>query len=80
MYQCVLGHFSHVRLFATLRAVAFQAPLTMGFSRQEDWSGLPCPPPGIILTQGWNSRLLRLLHWRACSLPLVPPSFLQINI
>ena len=42
---CVLSHFSHVRLFATPGTVAHQAPLSMGFSRQEDWSGLPCPPP-----------------------------------
>ena len=32
---------------ATLWTVAHQAPLCMGFSRQEYWSGLPCPPPGI---------------------------------
>ena len=36
---------SHVRLLATLRTVAHQAPLSMTFSRQEYWSGLPCPPP-----------------------------------
>ena len=29
-----------------------QAPLSMGFSRQEQWSGLPCPPPGNILNPG----------------------------
>ena len=34
------------QLFAALQTVAHQAPLSMGFSRQEDWSGLPCPPPG----------------------------------
>ena len=45
---CVLSHFSHVRLFATLWTVARQAPLSMGFSRQEYWSGLPCPPPGDL--------------------------------
>ena len=39
--------FSHVWLFATLWTVAFQAPLSRGFSRQEYWSALPCPPPGI---------------------------------
>ena len=39
---CVLSHFSHVRLFATLQTVARQAPLSMRFSRQEYWSGLPC--------------------------------------
>ena len=32
--------------------VAHQAPLSVGFSKQEYWSGLPCPPPGIFLTQG----------------------------
>ena len=47
----------------TLWTVALQAPLSMGFSRQEYWSGLPCPPPGeIFLTQGSNLRLLWLLH------------------
>ena len=43
---CVLSRFSCVRLFATPWTVARQAPLSMGFSRQEHWSGLPCPPPG----------------------------------
>ena len=43
---CVLSHFSHVQFFVTLWAVALQAPLSMGFSRQEYWSGLPCSPPG----------------------------------
>ena len=43
-----LSHFSHVRLFATLWTVAHQAPLFVGFSRQEYWSGLPCPPPGDL--------------------------------
>ena len=47
--------------------------LSMGFSRPEHWSGLPCPPPGIFLTQGSNPHLLRLLHWLAGSLPLAPP-------
>ena len=36
---------SHVRLFATLWTVARQASLSMGLSRQESWSALPCPPP-----------------------------------
>ena len=42
---CVLSRFSPVRLFATLWTAARQAPLSMGFSRQEHWSGLSCPPP-----------------------------------
>ena len=40
------SHFSHVQLCVTLWTVACQAPLSMGFSRHEYWSGLPCPPPG----------------------------------
>ena len=47
-YFCasVLSCFSHVWLFATLWTVAHQASFSMGFSRQEYWNGLPCPPPG----------------------------------
>ena len=44
--NCMLSRFGHVQLFATPWIVAHQAPLSMGFSRQEHWSGLPCPPPG----------------------------------
>ena len=43
---------SHAQLFATLWTVALQAPLTMGFARQEYWSELPCPPPGDLLNPG----------------------------
>ena len=42
---CVLSHFSSVLLFQTLWTVDCQALLSMGFSRQEHWSELPCPPP-----------------------------------
>ena len=52
-------------------AVVCQAPLSMGFSRQEYWSGLPCQE--IFPTQGSNPHLLSLLHWQAGSLPLGPP-------
>ena len=44
----LLSHFSRAQLFATLRTVACQASLSMGFSRQEYWSELPCPPPGDL--------------------------------
>ena len=44
-WECVLSHFNCVRFFATLQTIAHQAPLSMGFSRQEHWSGLPFPPP-----------------------------------
>ena len=46
--SCVLSHFSYVRLFATLLTAALQASLSMGFFRQEYWSGLPCPPAGDL--------------------------------
>ena len=49
---CVLSHFSHVSLFVTLWIVLCQAPLSMGFSRQEYWSGLPCLPPGNLSDPG----------------------------
>ena len=42
----------HVRLFATPWTVAHQAPLSVGFSRQEYWSGLPFPPPGDLSDPG----------------------------
>ena len=48
----MLGHISHVGLFATPWIVAHQAPLSMGFSRQEYWSGLPCPSPGDLPDPG----------------------------
>ena len=68
-----LSHFRYAQLFATLWTVAHQALLSMDFSRQEHWSGLPCPPPGIFLTQGWNSCLSSLLHYQVGSLSLMPP-------
>ena len=43
---CVVSHFSCIRLFATLWTIVLQVSLSMRFSRQEYWSGLPCPPPG----------------------------------
>ena len=48
----MLSPFSRVRLFATLWSIAHQTPLIMRFSRQEYWSGLPCPPPGDLPDPG----------------------------
>ena len=45
---CMLSHFCHVQLFVTVWTVASQAPLSMGFSKQEYWGGLLCPPPGDL--------------------------------
>ena len=56
--------------FATSWSVAWQVPLSMGFSRQEYWSGLPSILQGIFLLQGnfpiqrSNLHLLHLLHWQ----------------
>ena len=49
MHTCMLSHFSCARLFTNLWTVAHQAPLSIGFSRQEYWSGLLCPPPEYSL-------------------------------
>ena len=47
---------SRVRLFATPWTVAHQAPPSMGFSRQEYWSGVPCPSPGDLPNPGIEPR------------------------
>ena len=54
LHVCVLRHFSHVQLFVTLWTVAHQASLSMEFSRQEYWSGLPFPSPGDLLDEEGN--------------------------
>ena len=48
VHAFMLSCFSHVQLFVTPWTAAHQAPLSMGFSRQEYWSGLPRPPPGDL--------------------------------
>ena len=57
LYRCVLIRFSCVQLFATLRTVDCQAPLSKGFSRQEQWNRLHFLLQGIFLTQGSNPPL-----------------------
>ena len=52
VHMCWLSCFSRVRLFVTPWTAARQAPLSIGFSRQEYWSGLPCPPPGGLSDPG----------------------------
>ena len=54
---CVLSCFGHVRLFVTPWTVARQAPLSMGFSRQEYWRGWPCPPSGGSSRPGDHTHL-----------------------
>ena len=47
VYVCMPSHFSHIRLFGTLWIVARQTPVSIGFLKQEYWSGLPSSPPGF---------------------------------
>ena len=60
-------------ILCDLWMVACQVPLSMGFSRQEYWSGLPCPPPGESSQPRTRTCISCLLYWQAGSLPLVPP-------
>ena len=69
--HCCLSSRSTVSdSFVTPWTAARQAPQSMGFSRQEYWSGLPFPSPGIFPTHGSNLSLLYVLHWQAGSLLL----------
>ena len=70
MRVCMLTRFSRVHLCVTPWTVAHQAPLSMGFSRQEYWSRLPCPPPEDLPNPGIESRSPAL---QADSLPSEPP-------
>ena len=69
---CTLSHFGCVQLFATTWMLAHQAPLTMGFSRQEYWSGLPFLPPGDLPDPGTEPTSLESPALQADSLPLAP--------
>ena len=66
--------FSRVQLFVTPWTVACQAPLCMKFSKQEDWGGLPFPPPGDLLNAGIE---LGLLHDRQS--PALQEDCLQLS-
>ena len=68
---CVLSHFRHIWLFATLWTVAYQA--TWDVPGKNIGVGCHALFQGIFPTQGSNLCLLCLLHWEAGSLPLVPP-------
>ena len=64
LHVCMLSQFSCGQLFVTLWTVAWRALLSMGFSRQEHWSGLPWPPPGDLPDLGIECMSLCLLHCR----------------
>ena len=84
---CMLSRFSRVQLFETLWTVAPQVPLSIRFSRQEYWSGSPCPPPGDLPDPGIKTESpastasagVVLHHWSHLGSPMAlcpRPSFL----
>ena len=73
----MLSHFSHIQLFVTPWTITHQAPLSVGFSQQEYWSGLPFPSPGGLPDPGvWVSCLScigRRVLYHECLLGSPPP-------
>ena len=70
---CVLSHFSHIQLFATLWTIALQAPLSMRFSKARILEWVAMPFSGDLPDPGTEPISLCLLYWQAGSLPPVPP-------
>ena len=80
MCVCMLSHFSHVQLFVTSWTVAHQALLSMGFSRQEYWSGMPFPSPGDLPNPGIKPMSLSSLQLAGRFFTTVSPGkLLQAN-
>ena len=73
MHACMLSCLIHVQLFVTPGTVAHQAPLSIGFSRQEYWSGLPFPFPGDFPDPGFEPASLTSPALAAEFLPLASP-------
>ena len=71
--MCTCCRFSRVPFFATLRTPACQASLPMGYSTEEYWSGLLCPPAGDLPNPSLNPCLVTSLALQVGSLPLAPP-------
>ena len=69
----MISPFNCFRVFATLRTVAHQPPLSLGFPGKNTEMGYRAPLQGIFPTQGSNACLLCLLHVQVVSLPLAPP-------
>ena len=78
-HGCVLSRFSHGRMFVTTWAVARQAPLSMGFSRQEHCSGLPCPPPGESSRPRDQTHISYVSYWQVSPLPLALPGRAEVQ-
>ena len=81
VYVCVCWHFSRVQLFATPWTIACQSPLSMGFSKQEYWSGFLCPLPGDLPDPGIKPSSLMIYalssrffttstNWEALMMPI----------
>ena len=68
--RIVLSRFSRVQLSVTPWTITCQPPLSMGFSRQEYWSGLPCPPPEDLPNPEIEPKSSVAPAWKADSLPL----------
>ena len=68
IHACMLIRFSRVQLFTTLWIIARQTPLSMEFSRQEYWSGLPFPPLGYLANSGIKLTSLASPPWQKDSL------------
>ena len=82
MHACC--HFSHVRVFVTPWTIACQAPLSMGFCRQEYWGvvfrieGLSCPSPGESFQPGEQTASPETSALQVDSLPTEPPGETQV--
>ena len=72
LHAWVLSRFSHIWLCNPMDR-SLPGSSIMGFSRQEYWNGLPCPPLEDLPDPGIKPASLCLLHWQAGSLPLAPP-------
>ena len=76
----MLTYFSCVQFFVTLWTIACQLPLPMEFSRQEHWSGLPCPPPGDLSDPGIDPASPVSPTEQADSIPLTHEGSLLCNV
>ena len=76
---CVRSHFSCVWLFVTFGTGVHQAPLSMGFSKQEYWSGLPWSPLGDLPNPGTEPTCLMSSVLADGSLPQVPPGKAKLH-
>ena len=77
---CVLSHSIMSDSVWPQWTVACRDPLSMGFSRQVYWSGLPCPPPGALPDPGIKPESLASPALAAGSLPLAPPGKLLVSV